>query len=166
MPPGLVRLPPAHRPILRPPSLPAVTPPHPCLWVWLQGYDLPGLQSQDAKCDQVFQRVQNVAENCYPSETALPLDHIVLRLEQMAAGQWPARQSPLDDYRCVPDAMVKVCPDQLHSLGGCPLEAALKSFATAGRRLSDCRVYDHSQALKVVTKHRECCHMFALLFVV
>lgn len=73
---------------------------------------MPGLQSQDAKRGQVFQRVQNLAEVCYPSETALPLDHIVLRLEQLSAGEWPTRQKPLDDYRCVADALVKVCSDQ------------------------------------------------------
>lgn len=75
----------------------------------LQGYDLPGLQSQEAKCEQVFQRVKNIADSCYPSETALPLDHIVSRLEQMSAGAWPVRQSPLDDHTCVADAMVQVC---------------------------------------------------------
>ena len=52
-----------------------------------------------------------MAEVCYPSETALPLDHIVLRLEQLSAGEWPAKQKPLDDYRCVADAMIKVRPD-------------------------------------------------------
>ena len=53
-----------------------------------------------------------MAEVCYPSETALPLDHIVLRLEQLSAGEWPSRQKPLEDYQCVADAMVKVCSDQ------------------------------------------------------
>ena len=53
--------------------------------------------------------MQAVAESCYPSDTALPLDHIVARLEQMVAGEWPARHSPIDNFGLVADAMVKVC---------------------------------------------------------
>lgn len=77
----------------------------------LQAYDTPGLQSLQAKCEEVLQRMQQVASRVYPSQTALPLDHIALRLEQVSAGIWPQRAgSPLTDARAVPEALVKVCP--------------------------------------------------------
>lgn len=70
-----------------------------------------------------------MAEVCYPSETALPLDHIVLRLEQLSAGEWPTQQKPLDDYRCVADAMVKVHSDQATLCCVALLDAPCKSVA-------------------------------------
>ena len=76
----------------------------------MQGYELPGLQSLDAKRNQAFERVERVTRECYPSNRALPLDHILLRLEQMSAGVWPDRNgAPLLDYMGVADNMIKVC---------------------------------------------------------
>lgn len=80
------------------------------LGMLLQGYDSPGLQSLHAKREEVFTRLHQVAARVYPSQTALPLDHIALRLEQMSAGMWPQTDnSPLTDSRAVPEALVKVC---------------------------------------------------------
>ncbi|KAL0048046.1 hypothetical protein WJX82_006459 [Trebouxia sp. C0006] len=78
-----------------------------------QGYELPGLQSLDAKRNEAFARVQRVTSSCYPSKTALPLDHILLRLEQMSSGVWPHRNvTPLEDHGGVADNMVKACKDE------------------------------------------------------
>lgn len=78
--------------------------------VVLQGYELPGLQSIDAKRNEAFARVQRVTSSCYPSETALPLDHVLLRVEQMSSGVWPHRSGmPLEDHGGVADNVVKVC---------------------------------------------------------
>lgn len=78
--------------------------------VVLQGYELPGLQSLDAKRNEAFARVQRVTSSCYPSDTALPLDHILLRLEQISSGVWPHKNgTPLEDHGGVADNMVKVC---------------------------------------------------------
>lgn len=80
--------------------------------VCLQGYELPGLQSLDAKRNEAFARVQRVTSSCYPSDTALPLDHVLLRLEQMSSGVWPHRHgTPLEDHGGVADNVVKVCRD-------------------------------------------------------
>ena len=76
----------------------------------MQGYELPGLQSLDAKRNEAFARVQRVTSSCYPSDTALPLDHVLLRLEQLSSGVWPHRNGmPLEDHGGVADNMVKVC---------------------------------------------------------
>ena len=75
----------------------------------MQGYDMPGLQSLAAKCQEVFERVGRVTDRVFPSTTALPLDHLALRLEQMAAGIWPQPDSsPLTDAGKVSDALVQV----------------------------------------------------------
>jgi len=74
-----------------------------------QGCELPGLQSLEVRRNEAFGRVQRVTSDCYPSDRALPLDHIQLRLEQISAGIWPHRDSePLTDFRGVADNMVKV----------------------------------------------------------
>ena len=79
--------------------------------VALQGYDLPGLQTLSARCNQAFERVNRVTAQCYPSSTALPLDHVAARLEQMAAGVWPHQdKSPLTNHTAVADALVQVAP--------------------------------------------------------
>ena len=76
----------------------------------MQGCELPGLQSLDARRNEAFGRVQRVAGNCYPSDRAMPLDHILLRLEQISAGLWPHKDSTaLEDHGGVADSMVKVC---------------------------------------------------------
>lgn len=78
--------------------------------VVLQGYELPGLQSLDAKRNEAFARVQRMTSSCYPSDTALPLDHVLLRLEQISSGVWPHKNGmPLEDHGGVADNMVKVC---------------------------------------------------------
>ncbi|DBA89731.1 TPA: hypothetical protein ACH3X2_004613 [Trebouxia sp. C0005] len=78
-----------------------------------QGYELPGLQSLDAKRNEAFARVQRVTSSCYPSDTALPLDHVLLRLEQMSSGVWPHRHgTPLEDHGGVADNVVKACKDE------------------------------------------------------
>ena len=45
----------------------------------LQAYDIPGLQSLQAKREEVLQQMQQVTSRVYPSQSALPLDHIALR---------------------------------------------------------------------------------------
>ncbi|DBA94363.1 TPA: hypothetical protein ACH3X1_001969 [Trebouxia sp. C0004] len=78
-----------------------------------QGYELPGLQCLEAKRNEAFGRVQRVTSSCYPSDTALPLDHLLLRLEQISSGIWPHKNgTPLEDHGGVADNMVKACKDE------------------------------------------------------
>ena len=81
------------------------------MWLMgLQGYDVPGLQSLSARCQEVCERVWRVADRAYPSTTALPLDHVALRLEQISAGLWPQHDDqPLTDAGKVSSALVQVC---------------------------------------------------------
>ncbi|KAK9832768.1 hypothetical protein WJX84_003081 [Apatococcus fuscideae] len=81
------------------------------LWdVYLrQGWDAAMSQGSEAQLTECCLRVSALGEQLHPNDTAFPLPHVALRLEQVAAGQWPEAATPGDDLERVANVLLKLC---------------------------------------------------------
>ncbi|KAK9806121.1 hypothetical protein WJX72_002210 [[Myrmecia] bisecta] len=83
------------------------------LWdVYLrQGWDEQAEAGQEAQLAECAARVEGLGQRFYPNDVAFPAAHVALRLEQVAAGQWPERAQPLPAVERVAAVLLKACGD-------------------------------------------------------
>ena len=63
----------------------------------MQGWDAAKSQGSAGQLGECCLRATTLGEQLYPNDTAFPLAHVALRLEQVAAGQWPEAATPAAD---------------------------------------------------------------------